>query len=294
MSDFRRQAIGLIPIALCLACAAQSSSPGSPSRPTTSTAVAAKHERVEPAEPVYTPATILQVVSPHLSSITACYTDAMVNTAVFSQHTVAEMVVSPEGKVVESELFANGNDALDACTRRVLDRILFPPHPSAETVRVHFPLLFVDKPQPQVLGRCDLDHQAAGANKEALLKYDPTRAAQAVDAGASAPRARRARSGSLDKEIIRRVIRRNIGPIRLCYERQLDRNPKLAGRISTLFTIAGDGSVQKAQTQSSTMNDTDVEDCIVRAVCNWRFPEPNGKGYVVVSYPFNFTSSQSE
>ncbi|MFZ5470738.1 MAG: adventurous gliding motility protein GltG, partial [Myxococcota bacterium] len=49
--------------------------------------------------------------------------------------------------------------------------------------------------------------------------------------------------GSLDKELIRQVIRRNIGQIRFCYESQLTRYPKLSGKVAVKFVISGNGSV---------------------------------------------------
>jgi len=231
------------------------------------------------------------MASPHLPSIEACYTEALVHTAGFSLHAVAKMLVSSDGKVVASDLFPDADDDLAACTRRVLDGILFPPHHSDEAVPVYLPLLFLFRPRPQVLGRCDLDHQTVDTNQDLLIRSAPVVPVHAVDAGAPVPTSPR---GSLDKELIRRVIRKNINSIKSCYERQLVRKPSLVGRVSALFTIAGDGTVRTASTQSSTMHDPDVEDCINREICDWRFPEPAGKGYVIVSYPFNFTSGTND
>ena len=47
--------------------------------------------------------------------------------------------------------------------------------------------------------------------------------------------------GQLDKEIIRRIIRRHINEVKYCYEQELTKQPELGGRIMVQFTIAGVG-----------------------------------------------------
>jgi hypothetical protein len=97
--------------------------------------------------------------------------------------------------------------------------------------------------------------------------------------------------GSLDREIIRRIIRRHINEVKFCYESELTKNVNLAGRISVQFTISGAGQVLASVLQSSTMNNVRVESCVVQAVRRWEFPKPQGGGIVIVSYPFNFQNN---
>ena len=99
--------------------------------------------------------------------------------------------------------------------------------------------------------------------------------------------------GSLDKEIIRRIIRRHINEVKYCYETELTKKADLAGRISVQFTIAATGTVIASVLQSSTMGNIRVENCVVQAVRRWEFPKPLGGGIVIVSYPFNFTAGAS-
>jgi TonB family protein len=96
--------------------------------------------------------------------------------------------------------------------------------------------------------------------------------------------------GSLDKEDIRKEVRRHNAQLRGCYERALNHRPDLTGRITIRFAISPTGQVLSSGIQSSTINSAEVDDCTGRAVCDWRFPPPNGGGIVIVSYPFNFTS----
>jgi TonB family protein len=95
--------------------------------------------------------------------------------------------------------------------------------------------------------------------------------------------------GSLDKEIIRRIIRRHINEVKYCYEQELVRKPELGGRVSVQFTIAATGQVVTSVLQNSTMGNLRVENCVVQAVRRWEFPKPLGGGIVIVTYPFAFT-----
>ena len=97
--------------------------------------------------------------------------------------------------------------------------------------------------------------------------------------------------GSLDKELIRQVIRRNINQVRYCYETQLQRNPKLNGKVSVKFVISAAGTVASSQVASSTVDNAELEACVAGRVRAWEFPKPKGGGVVVVTYPFVFKQS---
>ena len=92
--------------------------------------------------------------------------------------------------------------------------------------------------------------------------------------------------GSLDKEIIRRIIRRHMNEVKFCYEQELMKKPDLYGRVMIQFTIAASGPVVASVVQNSTMSNPSVEQCIAQAVRRWEFPKPQGGGIVIVSYPF--------
>ncbi|MFH1130438.1 MAG: AgmX/PglI C-terminal domain-containing protein, partial [Pseudomonadota bacterium] len=92
--------------------------------------------------------------------------------------------------------------------------------------------------------------------------------------------------GALDKEIIRRIIRRHINEVKHCYSKELQGSPNLEGRVVIQFTISPTGQVVVSQVQNSTMQNQAVESCIAQAVRRWLFPKPRGGGIVIVSYPF--------
>jgi TonB family protein len=92
--------------------------------------------------------------------------------------------------------------------------------------------------------------------------------------------------GNLDKEIIRRIVRRHVNEVRYCYEQALSAHPSLEGRLVVQFTIAPTGRVLASVLSSSSLGSPAVEACVVNAVKRWEFPQPLGGGLVIVSYPF--------
>ncbi len=97
--------------------------------------------------------------------------------------------------------------------------------------------------------------------------------------------------GSLDKELIRKVIHANRGQIRFCYESQLNRFPKLDGKVAIKFVISPAGAVASSQVSQTTVNNAELEACVAGRVRTWQFPKPKGGGVVVVTYPFIFKQS---
>lgn len=92
--------------------------------------------------------------------------------------------------------------------------------------------------------------------------------------------------GSLPKETIRSVIESHLQEVRACYETMLARKPTLRGQATIKFMISPLGVVALAKMSSSDLGDAELDQCIVGAVRTWVFPQPDGGGCVVVTYPF--------
>lgn len=97
--------------------------------------------------------------------------------------------------------------------------------------------------------------------------------------------------GGLDHALIESIIRRRLARIRLCYERQLNFNPKLAGKIGVHFVIGKKGEVISSRATEDTMKNEPVRSCVLAEVSSWTFPIPEGGTIVNVDYPFVFESS---
>ncbi len=93
-------------------------------------------------------------------------------------------------------------------------------------------------------------------------------------------------AGGLEMSQIEAVIRQNIGQIFYCYEKGLQSQPQLNGRVVTKFIINASGKVQIAKVGQSSLNSSSVEKCMVTKIKGWKFPKPYGEVDVNVSYPF--------
>ncbi|MEM6290562.1 MAG: AgmX/PglI C-terminal domain-containing protein [Myxococcota bacterium] len=96
-------------------------------------------------------------------------------------------------------------------------------------------------------------------------------------------------TGSLDKQIIRRIVRAHVNEVRYCYEKGLVGDPSLEGTVTIDFTISGNGKVTASSVASDSVGDGTVGTCVSKKIKRWRFPKPLGGGVVKVKYPFTFS-----
>jgi hypothetical protein len=98
--------------------------------------------------------------------------------------------------------------------------------------------------------------------------------------------------GGLDPEVIAAVIKKHLGEILYCYERQLSAQPDLYGKVAVKFIIGSSGQVDSARILQTSLNSHPVENCIQSRLMRWKFPEPKGANQVVVTYPFLFKNAR--
>lgn len=85
------------------------------------------------------------------------------------------------------------------------------------------------------------------------------------------------------------VIRRNQGMYRACYQRELNRDPSLAGDVRMHFEILPSGKVTGQRKIGGTMTNAEVIQCVKNALGYLQFPR---KGGALVNYPFVFNPGQ--
>jgi hypothetical protein len=96
--------------------------------------------------------------------------------------------------------------------------------------------------------------------------------------------------GGLSKEQINRVVRAHAAAVKYCYEKELQHHPKLVGRVDLAWVIRPNGTVDRARVARSTMDQHEVEGCMVRQLKNWQFPRSDAET-IVGTYPFLFKGS---
>ncbi len=100
--------------------------------------------------------------------------------------------------------------------------------------------------------------------------------------------------GGLSREEIQRVIARVMSQIKYCYEKELNKDPNLEGKLVMFWLIGGSGDVQTASASQNTFSGSSakpIEQCVQRIIQRLKFPSPKGGGVVNVTYPFVFSNS---
>lgn len=97
--------------------------------------------------------------------------------------------------------------------------------------------------------------------------------------------------GAIDSDAILAALNAHRDEFRYCYEKELNAEaPKISGRVSTSFVIGSSGRVTQAGVESTSLNNANVERCVINVIKRIDFPSPRGGGVVQVSYPFKFQS----
>ncbi|MCJ8275874.1 MAG: AgmX/PglI C-terminal domain-containing protein, partial [Bdellovibrionales bacterium] len=81
--------------------------------------------------------------------------------------------------------------------------------------------------------------------------------------------------------------------IRSCYERELNRNPNIGGKLMLNFDIGEQGRVvgrPSVNWGDSTLKNRTVAGCVLNRLKQWRFPDPPRNQVVNVIYPLAFSA----
>jgi TonB family protein len=95
--------------------------------------------------------------------------------------------------------------------------------------------------------------------------------------------------GSLSKDDIRKGVEAHRGETEACYAELVKRVKKGAppkGTVKLKFEVAPDGSVSDAEVSGPAgLDEAAFVTCVEAKVKKWKFAEPQGGGYVKVTYP---------
>lgn len=95
-------------------------------------------------------------------------------------------------------------------------------------------------------------------------------------------------SVGLDKELVRRIIRRHATEANYCYSLHGNKSA-LREQINVRFVVGPTGAVTKSEIQSmSPQPNKNLATCLADAVKRWEFPKPHN-ALVEISYPFVFS-----
>jgi hypothetical protein len=102
--------------------------------------------------------------------------------------------------------------------------------------------------------------------------------------------------GSIDPEILRKILGEYLSQFKFCYQQELQENSdKIKGIIDLNFRIEADGKVTKVNIKSSqTIFSTKGIGCMTNILKMIEFPKPKGGGLVDVRQPLNFSAESTK
>ncbi len=92
--------------------------------------------------------------------------------------------------------------------------------------------------------------------------------------------------GSVSAEEIRKSVSGSIDRLMACYEKALQTDSTIGGRLTVSFTLGREGKVIRTRIRDNSISPK-VGECIADVIRTIRFPQPKG-GEVTFSYPFYF------
>ncbi len=199
----------------------------------------------------------------------------------YGREATLHFVVNKNGHVESFHLDhdTSGADQLVCCMRAVANAWEFP-KPKGGSVAIAYPYVFNGGHRSIPDAYCDL---------QAALDASPARTASDnnADTREGTSLMNDPPGGSLSKQAIRDVIRRHLGEVRACFERRIT-SDRDRGRVVLKFLIDPTGRVPRMVLLENGTGMSSLPCCIRDAMSTWRFPEPDGGGIAVVTYPFVF------
>ncbi len=83
-------------------------------------------------------------------------------------------------------------------------------------------------------------------------------------------------TGTVDGSAVSKVFSRRKKAIKVCYEKQLNKDPSLKGKVVIKFKIGPAGRVTSIKVVKNTTGSAAVGTCIANKVKSWKFPQPEG------------------
>lgn len=205
--------------------------------------------------------------------------------------TVDVSLTIQDRKLVEAVASGSGDAKFDACVQRLVKKMKL----ASTSAHIRFQI-FARKPiDPKVIDRIMKSQTALATLQGAQLTFGGGTnqgAGTGGGSGATGQIVSKPTDGALgphSADEINRVFRSRAGEFRACYQREVAKDPKLAGKLVFTATIDETGAVTRVEQQSSTLKSKAVAACVSSTIKRLKFA---AKGKAVVTYPFVFMSDQ--
>ncbi len=210
-------------------------------------------------------ASIQEVVKSHSSEIRNCYEAELLDNKNLRGRIGLSWSILPNGSVADVAIKENtlNNQAVESCVMDNVRQWKFPAYEAKsnrDKTAVDYPFEFDNS-----------EELAAEAKKPKEEEEDSSSSAI---------------SYVLDRDVVDNAVAEHTKELMTCYSNELKTNKGLRGVITVSWTVKGDGSVGDAKVTDTTMENQNVENCILDSINKWKFPATGTPAPVV--HPFEF------
>lgn len=99
--------------------------------------------------------------------------------------------------------------------------------------------------------------------------------------------------GTVAPELVQQTFEHRFSAVRWCYQKRLQANENLRGKLVVRFTIGPNGRVDDASIRENETGDVELARCVVDDVRGWPFPTPE-RGSVTVDQGILFDGVEKE
>lgn len=89
-------------------------------------------------------------------------------------------------------------------------------------------------------------------------------------------------SGPLGPDVVDRTVHAKIGKMRICYDAQLKKNPKLEGSLTFSFIVTKAGGVKSPSVAGGSVGDKALSDCMMHQLTTLVFARPKTESTVTL------------
>ena len=100
-------------------------------------------------------------------------------------------------------------------------------------------------------------------------------------------------TGSLNERVIAKIASQHSIQLEACYIKELSKTKDLEGKVTITWIVRKDGHIFSVKLKESTLNNKNMESCLIKTVKTWGYPPSKDGGITSVEFPIEFKLSKS-
>ena len=100
-------------------------------------------------------------------------------------------------------------------------------------------------------------------------------------------------TGSLNERVIAKIASQHSIQLEACYIKELSKTKDLEGKVTITWIIRKNGHIFPVKLKESTLNNRNMENCLIKVIKTWVFPASKDGNMTSVEFPIEFKLPKS-